>query len=217
MRNVARLIGAGALFAMVMAGPAAHAKSINQATFCTDTLDPGTYKTVVVPEDAVCISDGPVTIKAGLFVADGATFVLGSEDNPVDTGTISGGVHAINPMNLQIHFTTIDGGLVSFGGSGPDGGPFGITWNAIEDNTINGGVVIEGYDGFWMGFIRNDVRGSVNLNGNVLVDPDGNEYVTNTIHGNMNCADNSPAPQIGDSGGEPNVVTGRKTGQCEEV
>jgi hypothetical protein len=54
----------------------------------------------------------------------------------------------------------------------------------------------------------------VNLNDNVLVDTDGNEYVTNTIHGSLHCSGNSPAPQVGDSEGEPNVVTGAKTGQC---
>jgi len=42
---------------------------------------------------------------------------------------------------------------------------------------------------------RNSVSGSVNLNDNVLVDADGNEYVTNTINGNLNCAGNSPAPR----------------------
>ncbi len=140
--------------------------------------------------------------------------MLGSEENPVDTGTISGGVHATNPASVQIHFTTINGGVDIHGGSGAFGGPFDITWNAIEDNRINGGATIEGYDGFWFGFIRNHVNGSVNLNGNVLVDPDGNEYVTNSIHGSLNCAGNSPAPQIGDSEGSPNSVTGGKTGQC---
>ena len=184
------------------------------STTCTDVLAPGTYQRVVVPAGAVCLSDGPVTIRGGLFVEEAATFVLGSEDNPGDTGTISGGVHATNAMSVQIHFVTINGGVDIRGGSGPFGGPFGITWNAIEDNTINGGAVVSGYDGFWFGFIRNDVHGSVNLNDNVLVDPDGNEYVTNTIHGNLNCTGNSPAPQIGDSGGSPNEVTGQKTGQC---
>ena len=47
----------------------------------------------------------------------------------------------------------------------------------------------------------------------MLVDPDGNEYVTNTIHGSL-MRGNSPAPQVGDSEGSPNVVTGRETGQC---
>jgi hypothetical protein len=217
MKGIARLLGAGTLGAMVLAGLPAQAQSANKTTICTDVLAPGTYQKVVVPEDAVCLSDGPVTIRAGLFVESGATFVLGSEDNPVDTGTISGGVHATDPMNLQIHYTTINGGITSHGGSGPFGGPFDVTWTTIEDSVINGSVTIDGYDGFWMGFIRNDVHGSVNLNDNVLEDPDGNEYVTNTIHGSLNCTGDSPAPQIGDSGGEPNEVTGRKTGQCVEV
>jgi hypothetical protein len=43
----------------------------------------------------------------------------------------------------------------------------------------------------------------VNLNDNTLADPDGNEYVTNTINGSFNCAGNSPAPQVGDSEGAP--------------
>jgi hypothetical protein len=43
---------------------------------------------------------------------------------------------------------------------------------------------------------------------------DGNEVVTNTIHGNLNCEGNDPAPQVGDSEGSPNHVTGVKTGQC---
>src|SRR5436190_11658512 len=36
-----------------------------------------------------------------------------------------------------------------------------VTWNAIEDNVIHGAVVIDGYNGFWMGFIRNNVHGLV--------------------------------------------------------
>ena len=169
---------------------------------------------MVVPAGESCLSDGPVTILGGLYIEPGASFVLGSDDNPVDTGTISGGVHATNAASVQIHFTTINGGVNVQGGSGPFGGPFGITWNAIEDNRINGGATVEGYNGFWFGFIRNTVNGSVNLNDNVLVDPDANEYVTNTIRGNLNCAGNSPAPQVGDSQGLPNEVTGHKTGQC---
>jgi hypothetical protein len=47
--------------------------------------------------------------------------------------------------------------------------------------------------------------------------PTGNEYVTNTIHGSLNCHGNSPAPQIGDSEGGLNHVTGAKTGQCAGV
>jgi hypothetical protein len=117
-------------------------------------------------------------------------------------------------MNVQIHFATINGGIDVRGGAGPFGGPFEVTFNTIEDSRISGGVTIDGYNGFWMGFIRNTVNGGVNLNNNVLADPDGNEYVTNQINGGLNCSGNSPTPQVGDSEGSPNIVNGQKTGQC---
>jgi hypothetical protein len=216
-----RIKGAlGALFVLVAAvavGFSASGATAASATTCTDFLAPGSYGRVVVPAGASCFSDGGVTVRGGLYVQPGATFVLGSEEAPGDNGTISGGVHATNPANLQIHFTTINGGVESQGGSGPFGGPFDITWTTIEDSNVNGGVSITGYDGFWMGFVRNHVNGAVNLSGNVLADPDGNEYVTNTIHGSLSCFGNSPAPQVGDSEGNLNHVTGAKKGQCANV
>ena len=214
MKRAIRLVITGMFAAALLAAAAGIAGASPGVTTCNGVLAPGTYQRVVVPADAVCLSDGPVTIRGGLYIEHGATFVLGSEENPVDTGTINGGVHATDAMNVQIHFTTINGGIDVHGGSGPFGGPFDVTWNTIEDSSIHGNVTISGYNGFWMGFIRNDVHGSVNLTDNILVDEDGNEYVTNTIHGSLHCSGNSPAPQVGDSQGESNVVTGAKTGQC---
>jgi hypothetical protein len=216
MRKLTALIGMSALAmaaAFTTIPPAAGAI----ATECTDVLAPGTYQRVLVPAGAVCMSEGPIRIRAGLWVGSGATFVLGSEESGWTTGTIGGGVHATDPASVQIHFATINGGIDIHGGSGPFGPPFDVTWNAIEDNVIHGGVVIDGYDGFWFGFIRNHVDGTVKLRNNVLEDPDGNEYVTNTIHGSLQCSGNSPAPQVGDSEGLANAVTGRKSGQCANV
>jgi len=211
------LILAGLVIAALGLAGSPNIVSAASATTCTGVLAPGSYGKVNVPDGAVCTSDGPVNIKGGLNVGEGATFVLGSDENPVDSGTITGGVHAVNPAGVQIHHVTINGGIDIQGGSGPFGGPFGVTWNAIEDNTIHGSVNISGYNGFWFGFLGNNVYGSVTLNDNVLADPDGNEFVSNTIHGSLNCSGNSPAPQAGDSGGSPNSVTGRKTGQCAAV
>jgi hypothetical protein len=213
-RRIAPLLGGcGLVLASVLAasGPASAGSG---PTACVGGLASGSYGKVVVPAGATCIGDGPVSIAAGLFVQPGATFVLGSEESPGSTGSISGGVHATDAASVRIHFARIKGGLEIRGGSGPFGGPFGITWNAIEDNEISGGVTVNGYDGFWFGFIRNEVDGSVSLDRNTLVDPDGNEYVTNSIHGSLGCVANSPAPQIGDSEGSPNTVSGAKTGQC---
>jgi hypothetical protein len=218
------ILGGAALAAGLCVVGASSAGAAQAPTMCTDTLDPGNYLKVVVPDGATCIiMEGPVNIRAGLTIGAGAWFTLGSEENPVNMGRINGGVHATNPMAVQIHFASINGGIDVQGGSGPFGGPFCFepgfcpTWTTIEDSHINGGVTIEGYNGFWMGFIRNHVNGSVNLNDNVLVDPDGNEYVTNTINGSLSCDGNSPAPQVGDSEGELNVVNGAKLGQCAAV
>ena len=216
MRKLLAIIGMSSLAigALAIAPPVASA---SKSATCTGALHPGTYHMLVVPDGAACFSDGGVRIHGGLWIGSGATFVLGSEESPGSTGTIDDGVHATDPASVQIHFATINGGVDIHGGSGPFGGPFDITWNAIEDNVIHGGVHVTGYDGFWMGLIRNHISGTVKMHGNVLEDPDGNEYVTNVIHGSMQCSGNSPAPQVGDSEGEPNIVTGRETGQCAEI
>jgi hypothetical protein len=214
MRKLVVVIASSGLFAFAAS---VSSPALAATTECTESLPSGTYQRVVVPEGAVCLSEGPVRIEAGLWMEAGATFVLGSEESGWTTGTIDGGVHAVDPASVQIHFATINGGIDIRGGSGPFGGPFEVTWNAIEDNVIHGATTVVGYDGFWMGFIRNTAFGSVTMRGNTLTDPDGNEYVTNTIHGNLSCWDNSPAPQVGDSQGSPNRVTGRKAGQCIAV
>jgi len=216
MQRIAIAVVAAVLGALVVSVSTVAASS--GATTCTDTLAPGTYGHVVVPDGAACVTfAGPVRINGGVSVGAGATFVLGSEDNPVHTATINGGVRARNAANVQIHFSTINGGVTVVGGDGPFGGPFGVTFNTIEDSVIHGGATISGYTGFWQGFFRNTVSGSVNYNNNTLVDPDGNEVQTNTIHGSLNCSGNDPAPQTGDSGGSPNSVSGQKTGQCTAV
>ncbi len=201
--------------AALMALAATVSSSAATATTCTDTLAPGAYGAVTVPAGATCIiAAGPIRIRGGLYVGEGATFVFSSEDTPDVTATISGGVRSSNAASVQIHFSTINGGVDLQGGAGPFGGPFDITWNTLEDNQINGSVTVNGYTGFWQGFIRNHVNGSVNFNNNTVLDPDGNELVTNTIHGSLSCWANTPAPQVGDSGGEDNLVTGAATGQC---
>jgi hypothetical protein len=227
------LIAASILFIPPNAASASHSHGPPLVKVCNGGLGPGTYRSVVVPPDGICFATGPINVMGGLFVGRGATFSLGSEEDPTPQGTISGGVFAWNAANVQIHFTTILGGLYMHGGSGPfyEKTPFCfpedendpnspivcLTFSAIEDNIIKGGVVIDGYDGFWLGFIRNNVSGTVWLTHNTVADPDGNEYVTNTIQGSLKCWGNDPAPQIGDSEGLQNAVTGQKTGQCAQL
>jgi hypothetical protein len=211
MFRLSAAVGLTALCAL-MAGIPSEAGS---DTSCTSTLAPGTYGHVTVPAGAVCIiGAGPVTIRGGLDIWDGATFVFGDEGSPNTNATIAGGVSSHNAASVQIHFATINGGVNLSGGAGPFGAPFDVTWNTIEDSRINGAVSITDYTGFWQGFIRNTVNGGLTFNNNTVADPDGNEVVTNTIHGSISCAGNDPAPQVGDSEGEPNIVSGSGSGQC---
>jgi len=208
------MVLAGSLCAALLVVLPVAASAGPNDTICNGTLASGTYNKVIVPNGATCFAETPLRIHGGVTVGAGATLVIGDEEHPGDNGTIDGGVKSTNAANVQIHFMTIHGTVDLQGGAGPFGGPFGVTWNTIEDNHINGNVKIDGYNGFWMGFIRNTVHGTVQLNNNVLVEEDGNEYVTNTIYGTLTCSGNSPAPQIGDSEGSANVVKGAKKGQC---
>ena len=100
MKGYLRVLAAAAVLgaALVFSAPGG---AFGQSALCNGTLASGTYYRVVVPTGAVCLSDGPVVIRAGLFIRGGATFVLGSEDVPVSTGVISGGVHATNAANVD--------------------------------------------------------------------------------------------------------------------
>jgi hypothetical protein len=201
-------VGALALTALFMGASSAQARGGALTTFCNGTLASGSYGRLVVPAGASC--DGTsanIRVSDGVRVKQGATLILGHENGP-NTGIIRGGVHADAPKSLQLHFARVYDGVRMYGGGGS--GQF----STIEDNVIRGGVTQTGYRAFWLGFIRNRVIGNVRLSNNVMKDPDANEYVTNRIQGNLVCHGDSPAPQIGDSGGQPNIVTGSKVGQC---
>jgi hypothetical protein len=85
---------------------------------------------------------------------------------------------------------------------------------SIKDDVIGGNLTVTGLTTVWFGVIRTQVGKNVTLQNINLSDPDGNEVVTNTINGNLNCGGLSPAPQVGDSEGSPNSVGKHATGQC---
>jgi hypothetical protein len=211
MRKVRFLIVGVVTAAALAAGVSAAIAACHHGKFkCTGTLESGSYKRLVVPAGATCDgTEAKIDVHAGVRVHEGGTLILGSEELGADTGTIRGGLRAKAPASLQVHFAHIKGGLRMRGGNG--------FFSTVEDSAIRGGATINGYSGFWLGFIRNKVNGTVRLSNNVMDDPDANEYVTNEIKGSLICRHNSPAPQIGDSQGQPNIVTGRKIGQCASL
>jgi hypothetical protein len=205
MRRVAFTGSLAAVMAIVAVG-ASSAAAARNGFACTGTLASGSYKKITVPAGATCDgTNATVTVRGGIRVGAGATFILGSEEG-TGGGKISGGLDANDPASVQLHFARVSGGVRIIGGNG--------FFSTVEDNVINGGATIDGYTGFWLGFIRNTVHGSTNLSNNTLGDPDANEFVTNTIRGNLVCRNNVPAPHVGDSEGSPNDVSGRKVDQC---
>jgi hypothetical protein len=206
MRRLGAVI-IGTLTATALAAGMSTALAAHGEATCTGTLASGKYHKLVVPAGATCDgTEANIDVRGGVRVGEGATLILGSEELGADTGTIRGGIRANSPASLQVHFADVKGGVRMHGGNG--------FFSTVEDSTIRGGATINGYSGFWLGFIRNTVHGTVTLSNNVMDDPDANEFVTNTIKGNLVCHNNSPAPQVGDSQGLPNVVTGRKVDQC---
>lgn len=207
MRKVALII-AGALTCAALAVGLSTALAKGGPTTCTGTLASGEYHKLVVPAGATCDGGSAnIDVRGGVRIEEGATFILGGHET-TGGGTIRGGVRADAPASLQLHSTQVYGGLRMLGGNG--------FFSAIEDNHIHGGATVDGYSGFWFGFLNNTVQGSVKLNNNNLTElEDANEFVSNTIHGNLVCHNNVPAPQVGDSEGAPNVVSGKKVDQCD--
>lgn len=209
---------------LLLSAPAAVvAKSTGGPTVCdtgaTGTLPPGSYQSIVVPAGDTCnLGVGPVTVQGGVRVGPGSTFMLGYELGP-DTGTISGGITAYNAAQVQVHNAQINGGVSIEGGAGPFAsgcplleGPSGppICFNDFEDNSINGAVTINGYNGIWLGFIRNHDRGTVTISNNNQ-QFDQIDIGSNVVHGNLICFNNTPLENTGESPGGPSSVTGQDT------
>ena len=152
-----------------------------------------------------------MTVLGGVRVGSGATFMLGFEGGP-DTGTIGGGLVAAAAAQVQVHDADIKGGVSIRGGAGPFGcsAPFApLCFTDLEDDSINGGSIVTGYDGFWLGFIRNHVNGTAVITNHTLV-LDQIDIGSNVVNGNLVCAGNKPLENTGASPGPgPNVVTGR--------
>ena len=202
----------GAVVALGTATPAGADPS--SATVCTGGLAPGAYRSIVVPAGATCdLGVGPVTVTGGVQVGAGATFVLGFEHGP-PTGTIGGGVTADDAAQVLVHNAAITGGVRIDGGSGAFASacavPFGVCATDFEDNAISGGAVINNYDGFWLGFIRNTVKGTVKITNNNQ-SFDEIDLGSNTVNGSLFCSGNNPTENTGDSPGGPNTATGQNT------
>jgi hypothetical protein len=133
-------------------------------------------------------------------------------------GTVGHDLKADEALAVIVHHSSVGHDVSQHGGGG------GLTCDPVmlgspafstyEDTTIGGSASISGVRTCWLGFLMNPVGHNVRFADNATLDTDGNEIATNTIRGNLRCADNDPAPQLGDSGLGLNVIGNRATGQC---
>ena len=176
---------------------------------------------------------GTVTVYGGAVVGKDAIFVLGCAPSicptKVTNDRIFGSLRADRPLAVILHGNIIGGHVSIQGGGGgascaPNahlgsviGFPGIPAYTTFEGNTITGGLSVSGMQSCWLGLIRNDIRGAVKLQNNTMADPDAMEIVTNKIRGSLSCYGNSPKPQVGDSAGTANQVTGALRGQCAMI
>ncbi len=173
---------------------------------------------------------GTVKVGSNIFVKKGAILALGCTPQSLEApgppcngqttdDSVVGSIVAYHPLTMYLDGDTIWGNVISIGGGpGPVLSPY-VNF-PIKDNVVHGNVFVTGWEGAWFGFIRNVADRNVVLTNNVgvtigaLGTPDSTEVVSNTIAGNLICLRNKPPAQIGDSGGSPNTVGGRKVGEC---
>lgn len=172
--------------------------------------------------------NGDVTVKNGAVLAVG-NLNMGHGCPSADTATslINGDVTAWEALSLKLDCTTINGnvtskrgGMTGFGRHCEEDQSNPALNFVVKDNTINGQLKINSWQGCWLGVIRNTVSGNVSLYNNHPTDVDANEVLTNVIGGNLGCWANTPKPQIGDALGPTpppppyNIVAGSRFGQC---
>jgi len=173
-----------------------------------------------------------LSVLGNLVVRPKGILILGCEpgafpcmddSSSANTDWIGGNLTTDHALTVIVHHAGIAHSVnQQYGGGGLSCSPLPVLegsppYSTYEDVTVGGSVTIFAQRSCWLGLIRTQVHGSVVFVNNVLGDPDGNEVVSNVIGGDLFCYRNSPKPQVGDSSGSPNLVGGRKLGQCAHI
>jgi hypothetical protein len=179
-------------------------------------------------------SMGTVTVGGNVLVGRGAILGLGCTLTSIEPGqptpctgttddTVGGNLIANQPYTMYLDGDHVFGNVISNGGGDPSLPP----WLSfpIKDNQIDGNLIIHGWQGAWVGAIRNSVGGNVVISDNLGTrtsedgTPDSTEVAANKIGGNLICQNNSPTARIGDvvfmTG--PNSVGGKGIGECAGI
>lgn len=206
------------------------------------TVDKGTVNVtgnVTIQPDQALFADfggSDLRVKGNVTVQSDALLVLGCapadvacENDPIPAhptlathDSIGGKLTGSGAIDMRVNNTAVKG-VVNFTGNdllrecggGDSIEPEGMS--DFEGNDFGAAVTIEDVNTCWMGFLRNQVVGTVTNNRDSSASDDGNVIAGNKIGGNLKCMDNVPAPQGSLADGGPNLVAGVRTGQCQST
>ncbi|HET6793247.1 MAG TPA: hypothetical protein VFH45_02320, partial [Acidimicrobiales bacterium] len=164
-------------------------------------------------------------LAGGINVSQGGVLFYGNGPGtgcPNSNDQVGGGIIANSPLAVVVHGASISGPFSVTGGGGgtscydmrvfkfPGFSGFDLgapPFTDLEDSQVSGPVTMSGQATCWQGIIRNTIHaspfGGVNINNNLLGDPDAIEVGANTIFGNLSCSGNGP--------GLPNTTGGVPT------
>lgn len=173
---------------------------------------------------------GTVTVGGNILVGKDAILALGCSpgalgppfDQPPCSGqttsdTVGGNIVATQPHTMYLTASAVRGNVISNGGGGQSAR---FESFPIKEMTIGGNLIVQGWQGAWIGLLANHVRGNVIFSDNSAAisgtpqGPDSSEVSGNVVGGNLICQHNDPAAQIGDAPRGPNSVSGRAIGEC---
>ena len=148
-----------------------------------------------------------IVFSAGTYLSDYGTTWLASAAR---LGTLIAGIvllaelarrrrHGTRLAGTLVLIAVMISGLPSFGLERRHGQNIVVQKNEIVDDNLFAAGETTSIDGI--------VNGDLYAAGRLVT-------VTGHVKGDLICFNNSPAPQVGDSQGQPNVVSGEKLGQC---
>jgi hypothetical protein len=180
-----------------------------------------------------------VHVGQNVFVEDGATLALGcapgAAEGPGPCGnqtmddTVGGNIIANRPLTMYLTAINVAGDVISNGGGPGSASRYAGVSFPVKSMTIGGDLLLQGWNGPWIGALRNTVRGSMIVDNNVgyrIGDSgtnDSTEIVDNTVRQDLICFNNTPPAQFGDALEDPlngngfNKVHGKALGECKAI
>lgn len=177
---------------------------LSQVVSCTTTITGNVRGAIHAHGDSVCVI--AANVHGSVLGGKGTALFVGNS-------TISGSIHSRGGTLVGVCGTRVGGSVlvshasrfVVIGDPRDDGCAINRIGGQVSLRSDRGGTELSG----------NHIMGTVNAKGDSGTGPFSEDFTTeieaNTIGGSLHCTGDTPPPA---NGGQPNSVTGSRTGQC---